>query len=59
MPASGELMRYRIVYQHAEDASKRRDLVVDAADEGGAYDRALEEMGEDEILVEVSPLPSP
>jgi hypothetical protein len=51
-------MRFRVVYRSVEEPAQRRELAVEAVDEGGAYDRAMEEMGENETLVEVSPLPS-
>jgi hypothetical protein len=47
-------MRYRIVYEDLRGTAERRELVVEAADEGAAYDHALEQMTEEERLIEVA-----
>jgi hypothetical protein len=47
------MAQYRIVYQTPGQDAPRRELLVEAADEGGAYDQAMQEMAPDEALIEV------
>ena len=52
-------MRFLVAYQKVSDgADSRREITVEAADEGSAYDQAMEQMREDEALIEVSPAAS-
>jgi hypothetical protein len=50
-------MRFKIIYQQtATETGGRRVIMVEAADEGAAYDKAMEAMGEDEALIGVEPV---
>ena len=50
-------MHYRIVYREVSEGGGRpREIIVEAADEGAAYDQAMGQMLEDEALIEVAPV---
>ena len=49
-------MRFLVAYREVGEAvDGRREITVEAANEGSAYDQAMEQMREDEALIEVSP----